>query len=230
MSTWDMIKSERTSFADALASLPADAWDGQSLASQWAVRDVVAHMIATAQMTPPKFFGAMIGSGFNFQAMTAKKIAGVKTGKSDAELTETYRSLVDARSAPPGPAATWLGETIVHGEDVFRSLGTYRPHPVEHVVEVADFYSRSNLLIGAKKLIEGVTLRATDRLVAWLRPGGKRSGHRARDGNDRSQGGAGRPQRSRRGRAALATVTTQPARNCRNAVANDPTDRPMARL
>jgi uncharacterized protein (TIGR03083 family) len=162
MSTWDMIKSERGSFADALASLPADAWDAQSLASKWAVRDVVAHMIATARMTPPQFFGSMIGSGFNFQTMTAKKIAGVKAGKSDAALAEIYRSLIGARSAPPGPAPSWLGETIVHGEDVFRSLGTYRPHPVEHVVTVADFYSGSNLLIGAKKRIDGVTLRATD--------------------------------------------------------------------
>ncbi len=50
----------------------------------------------------------------------------------------------------------------MHGEDVFRSLGTYRPHPVEHVDTVADFYSGSNLLIGAKNRIEGVTLRATD--------------------------------------------------------------------
>jgi uncharacterized protein (TIGR03083 family) len=162
MSTWDMIRSERASFTDALANLPAEAWDAPSLASQWAVRDVVAHMIATAQMTPPKFVGAMIGSGLNFQSMTAKKIAGVKAGQSDADLVETYRSLIDARSAPPGPAPSWLGETIVHGEDVFRSLGTYRPHPVEHVVAVADFYSGSNLLIGAKKRIEGVTLRATD--------------------------------------------------------------------
>ncbi len=162
MSTWDMIRSERESLADALASLPPDAWDSQSLASRWTVRDVVAHMIATAQMTPPKFFGAMIGSGFSFQAMTAKKIGGVKAGQSDAGLVETYRSLIDSRSAPPGPAPSWLGETIVHGEDVYRSLGTYRPHPVEHVVTVADFYSGSNLLIGAKNRIEGVTLRATN--------------------------------------------------------------------
>jgi uncharacterized protein (TIGR03083 family) len=162
MNTWDMIRLERASFADALASLPAEAWDAPSLASKWAVRDVVAHMIATAQTTPPKFFGAMIGSGLNFQAMTAKKIAGVKAGQSDADLVETYRSLIDSRSAPPGPAPSWLGETIVHGEDVFRSLGTYRAHPVEHVVTVADFYSGSNLLIGAKNRIEGVTLRATD--------------------------------------------------------------------
>ena len=162
MSTWDMIRSERASLTDALATLPADAWDAPSLASEWTVRDVVAHMIATAQMTPPSFAGAMIGSGFNFQSMSAKKIAGVKAGRSDSDLVEIYRSLVDSRSAPPGPAPSWLGETIVHGEDVFRSLGTYRAHPVEHIVAVADFYGGSNLLIGSKRRIDGVTLRATD--------------------------------------------------------------------
>jgi uncharacterized protein (TIGR03083 family) len=162
MSTWDMIRSERASLTDALATLPADAWDAPSLASEWTVRDVVAHMIATAQMTPPRFAGAMIGSGFNFQSMSAKKIAGVKAGRSDSDLVEIYRSLVDSRSAPPGPAPSWLGETIVHGEDVFRSLGMYRAHPVEHVVAVADFYGGSNLLIGSKRRIDGVTLRATD--------------------------------------------------------------------
>jgi uncharacterized protein (TIGR03083 family) len=160
-----MIRLERASLADALATLPDDAWDTSSLASEWTVRDVVAHMIATAQMTPPRFAGAMIGSGFNFQSMSAKKIAGVKAGKSDPDLIEAYRSLVDSRSAPPGPAPSWLGETIVHGEDVFRSLGHYRAHPVDHVVAVADFYAGSNLLIGAKKRIDGVTLRATD--TAW---------------------------------------------------------------
>jgi len=72
------------------------------------------------------------------------------------------RSRIEARTAPPGPAPTWLGETIVHGEDVFRALGGYREHPVEHVVAVADFYKSSNLLIGSKSRIDGVTLRATD--------------------------------------------------------------------
>ena len=55
-----------------------------------------------------------------------------------------------------------LGEVVVHGEDIFRSLGPYRDHPVEHVVAVADFYKGSNLLTGTKKRISGLTLRATD--------------------------------------------------------------------
>ena len=50
----------------------------------------------------------------------------------------------------------------MHGEDVFRALGGYREHPAEHLVAVADFYADSNTLIGAKRRIDGVALRATD--------------------------------------------------------------------
>ena len=154
-----MIRAERASLVDALGGLPPADWDKPSLCTGWTVRDVVAHMVATANMTPPKFFGKMIGSGFSFQNMANKDVARVKAG---GDLVEQFRARVDARTAPPGPTTSWLGETIVHGEDVFRALGGYREHPVEHVIAVADFYQGSNLLIGAKRRITGVTLRATD--------------------------------------------------------------------
>src|SRR5262245_53244543 len=162
MGTWDMIRAERASLVDALAALPDADWGRPSLAAGWTVRDVVAHMIATAEMTPPKFFVGLASPGFKFNAMSEKNISTVRTGRSDADLVATFRSLVDARSAPPGPTASWLGETVVHGEDVFRALGGYRNHPAEHLRAVGDFYSRSNLLIGAKRRVEGVTLRADD--------------------------------------------------------------------
>jgi uncharacterized protein (TIGR03083 family) len=94
--------------------------------------------------------------------MTADGIRRAVEGRSDAEIVALYRSLVDARTAPPGPAASWLGETIVHGEDIFRALGRYRDHPPDHLAAVADFYAGSNLLIGAKNRIAGVRLEATD--------------------------------------------------------------------
>jgi uncharacterized protein (TIGR03083 family) len=119
-------------------------------------------MIATAEMTPPKFFAGMVGSGFKFHNLSQKNIARVESGRSDADLVATFRSLVGARNAPPGPTPSWLGETVVHGEDVFRALGGYRDHPTDHLVAVADFYKGSNLLIGAKNRIAGVTLKATD--------------------------------------------------------------------
>ena len=162
MDAWPMIEQERASLVDAFAVLPAADWSRPSLNAGRTVRDVVAHLIATASMTPPKFFGKLAGSGFNFNRMTDKEIERVRAGKSDADLVAEMRSLVPARTGPPGPATSWLGETIVHGEDIFRALGAYRVHPVEHVVAVADFYKNSNLLIGTKKRIAGVALRATD--------------------------------------------------------------------
>jgi uncharacterized protein (TIGR03083 family) len=162
MDTWTMIGAERTSLVDALAALPDADWDKPSLCTGWTVRDVVGHLIATAEMTPPKFFAKLAGSGFNFQKMTRKEIEQITAGASSADLLARFRTRVPARTAPPGPAVSWLGETIVHGEDVFRALGGYREHPVEHLVAVADFYKTSNLLIGAKNRVSGVTLRATD--------------------------------------------------------------------
>jgi hypothetical protein len=55
-----------------------------------------------------------------------------------------------------------LGEAIVHGEDIRRPLGISRAYPMEAVIRVADFFKKSNLLIGSKNRIAGVTLRATD--------------------------------------------------------------------
>jgi uncharacterized protein (TIGR03083 family) len=162
MDTWQMIKAERVTLVDGLGKLSDADWDAPSLCTGWTVRDVVAHMIATATMTPPKFFGKLILSGFNFQSMTRKDIAEVRADRTNAELVELMRSRIDARTAPPGPTTSWLGETIVHGEDIFRALGGYGEHPVEHVVAVADFYKNSNLLIGARNRVAGVSLKATD--------------------------------------------------------------------
>jgi uncharacterized protein (TIGR03083 family) len=162
MDVWRMIRDERAALVDALSDLPAGAWGKPSLAAGWTVRDVLGHLISTARMTPPKFFLGMVRTGFRFTTFAANNIRDTTANRTDAELVELFRDCVDARTAPPGPTASWLGETIVHGEDMFRALGGYRPHAVENVLAVADFYKSSNLLIGAKERIAGVTLRASD--------------------------------------------------------------------
>jgi uncharacterized protein (TIGR03083 family) len=159
---WPAIASERRSLVAALAELPAEAWGRPSLCTGWTVRDVVAHLVATSRMTPPAFVGKLARARFRFNDMSRGEIERITAGASDAELVAALAERVDARTAPPGPVTTWLGETIVHGEDIFRALGDYRDHPRDHLVAVADFYASSNLLIGAKSRIEGVRLRATD--------------------------------------------------------------------
>ena len=162
MDTWQMIKSERAALADDLEALPDDSWDRESLCTGWKVREVVGHMIATTYMTPPKFFGKLIANGFQFTRMSNRDIQAVSAGKSPKELVELFRSRVDTRTGPPGPAMTMLGEVLIHGEDVFRALGRYRDHPAEHLVAVADFYKNNTVIVNVRKRIEGLSLRAAD--------------------------------------------------------------------
>ena len=55
-----------------------------------------------------------------------------------------------------------LGEIVVHGEDIRRPLGFSHRSPEPALVAVADGWKNSNLLIGAKRRISGLGLRATD--------------------------------------------------------------------
>ncbi len=158
---WPTVHAERKALAADLRSLSGDDWDKPSLCDDWTVRDVLAHMTSAAKLTPPAFFGRMIGSGFSFDKVQAKGVAAQRGG-SPADTLANFESVVTSVKHPPGPNQTWLGEVIVHSEDIRRALGIQHTYPTDAVVTVADFYKNSNLLIGSKRRIDGLTLRATD--------------------------------------------------------------------
>jgi uncharacterized protein (TIGR03083 family) len=158
---WPTIQAERKALAHDLEALDQDQWAKTSLCAQWTVRDVVAHMTATAKITPPAFFGKMLVSGFSLSTLQGKDIA-VERGDSPADALVRFEAVESSRKHPPGPADTWLGETIVHAEDIRGALEIRHEYPADALVQVADFYKNSNLLIGAKRRIEGLTLQATD--------------------------------------------------------------------
>jgi uncharacterized protein (TIGR03083 family) len=158
---WPTIQAERKSLANDLESLDQDQWTTTSLCSRWTVCDVVAHMTATAKITPPVFFGKMLTSGFSLTTLQDKDIA-VERGDSPADALARFEAVETSRKHPPGPLDTWLGEAIVHAEDIRRPLGIRHDYPMDAVVQVADFYKNSNLIIGTKRRIEGLTLQATD--------------------------------------------------------------------
>lgn len=170
MAIWDLISAERTSLVEGLEQLPDDRWSEPSLCPRWTTTNVVAHVLATTYVTPAKFFSGLVKNGFSFNTLQDKNMRAASEGKTPKQLIEELRTRIPARESPPGPTVAMLGETIVHGEDIFRAQGSYRNHPIEHVVAVADFYKKSNLLIGSKRRIEGVTLRATD--TTWMHGSG----------------------------------------------------------
>jgi uncharacterized protein (TIGR03083 family) len=160
-SPWPTIAAEREALADDLESLTDKRWSTPSLCDAWTVQEVLGHMTAAAEMTPAKFFPSLIASGFSLNMLSAKDVAKRTTGSGKDTLTR-FRSRIDSRNHPPGPIDTWLGEAIVHSEDIRRPLKIKHEYPADTLVRVMDFYKGSNLVVGGKRRASGLTLRATD--------------------------------------------------------------------
>lgn len=164
MDIWPTIETERKALAEDLAGLSDSQWSAGSWCDNWSVRDVVAHMTATAKITPPAFFLKLAGSGFSLTRLQTKDIE-VEKGSSSADTLARFRAVLASRKGPPGPSGTMLGEVIVHSQDIRGALGIQHDYPAEALIQVADFFQGSNLIIGTKRRIEGLSLQATD--VTW---------------------------------------------------------------
>ena len=161
MDVWPAIHTERRALANDLEGLSASQWSTPSLCPGWTVNDVLAHMLATAKMTPPKFVAKLAASGFRFNSMSAKDVAAER-GTSGADTLARYEDVLEATSHPPGPLTAMLGEQVVHGEDIRCPLGISHVYPVQVLTTVADFFKGSNLLLGGKKRVAGLSLSASD--------------------------------------------------------------------
>jgi uncharacterized protein (TIGR03083 family) len=161
---WSNIHAERAALVQTLASLTSQQWASASLCGAWSVQEVTGHLVSAAEQTPPNFLKELALAGFSFDTFVnrdAKRIAATGT----SELVRRLQARTTTTNHPPGPASAMLGEIVVHGEDIRRPLGLSHRPPDVALVAVADAWKKSNLLIGTKRRIEGVHLRATD--VEW---------------------------------------------------------------
>ena len=158
---WTLVAAERGALANDVAGLTPEQWASRSLCPDWTVRDVVAHLAAAASTSPVSFFGQFVKAGFNFDRYANAGLSQRLGADTDATLAN-FRAVQSSKTAPPGPKPTWLGEVIVHAEDIRRPQAIAHSYNPEAVREVADFYKGSNTLIGAKNRIDGLALQATD--------------------------------------------------------------------
>jgi len=158
---WTTISNERGALADELANFTAAQWDSPSLCKGWTIRDIVAHLSATASLNPATFFVALAKSGFKFDSFANGQIRK-HLGADPAATLNEFRSLQNSTSSPPGPKPSWLGEVVVHGADIRRPLGIPHSYAPGAVRQAIDFYMGSNMLIGAKNRVAGLALHATD--------------------------------------------------------------------
>ncbi len=159
--TWQYIHAERGHLAETLSTLTPDQWSSPSWCEAWNVRQVAGHVLAAAEQTIPNFYKTFMAAGFKFNVFAdndAKRLGALDT----TELINRLRARTTTTNHPPAPIVTMLGEIVVHGDDIRRPLGLTHRVPEAALIAVANNFKRSNLLLGSKRRIEGVELRATD--------------------------------------------------------------------
>ena len=158
---WRTVAAERGSLADDLADLSAQQWQTPSLCEGWTVLEVLAHQTGTASMNAPRFLLRWAAAGFSIPRYADREIRR-HLGDSPRATLKEFRDRQHSTSCPPGPKVTWLGEVIVHSEDIRRPLGIRHAYPPEAVRKVLDFYAGTDLVLGVKSRIKELRLKATD--------------------------------------------------------------------
>ena len=158
---WKHIHDERLQMAETWASLTPEQWATPSWCGGWSVQETAGHVVAAAEQTVPNFFKDMAKAGFKFDVF-AERDAKRNGAAGPDELVRRLRARTTTTNHPPAPVVAMLGEIIVHGEDIRRPLGLTHSSPEDALEAVADSWKNSNILIGAKRRIAGLRLRATD--------------------------------------------------------------------
>lgn len=158
---WAGAHAERRALADELAGLTDEQWATPSLCGRWTVEEAVAHLTAVASVGPVRWVRSVLGARFDFDLHNDRRLAE-HLGATPAETLRRFRAVTTSTTSPMGPTAAWVGEVVVHAEDVRRPLGLHRSPPVRLVTEVARFFARRDFTVNGRSAAEGLRLEATD--------------------------------------------------------------------
>lgn len=159
---FDALHAEREALVGDLEGLTDEQWATPSLCAGMSVRDVVAHLTAGASLSLPQWFLGLSRARFDADRMVAGQVRA-HLGADAQDTLARFRAVVTSTTVPSRRHLdAWLGELVVHGEDVRRPLGVVRDHPVDVVTRVGRFYASRDFTVASRTAVSGLGLVATD--------------------------------------------------------------------
>ncbi|CAM5560313.1 hypothetical protein Sdia_45190 [Streptomyces diastaticus subsp. diastaticus] len=155
------IHVERSALAQDLAELSEAQWAKATLCERWTVEQVVAHLTAGASTKMWRWLLSMLAARFNPDLHNDRRLAEHR-GATPEETFRRFRAVVAGPAGPTGHTAAWLGEIVVHGEDIRRPLGLVRTPPVATTTAVARFFAGRDFTVESRTATAGLRLEATD--------------------------------------------------------------------
>ncbi len=158
---WDLAHAERAALAEDLAGLPADQWHAPTLCGEWDVEQVVAHLTAAASTDRWRWLRSMAAAGFRPEVHNLRRLRE-RLGSTPAETLDRFRAVINSTVAPSSDTAAYLGEVVVHAQDIRRPLGLARTPSLESLTAVAEFYASRNFAVPSHSNAAGLRLQADD--------------------------------------------------------------------
>ncbi|MFC0097448.1 maleylpyruvate isomerase family mycothiol-dependent enzyme [Micromonospora marina] len=158
---WALAHVERAALADDLAGLDAAQWGSPSLCGRWTVEETLAHLTAAGSVGRVRWLVSVLGARFDFDLHNDRRLAEHR-GADPGETLDRFRRIIGRTTSTFGPTEAWLGEVVVHAQDIRRPLGLARTPSVEAVTPVARFFAGRDFTVAGRSAIESLRVEATD--------------------------------------------------------------------
>ena len=147
--------------AEELSRLSAAQWRHGTLCGRWDVEEVVAHLTAAASLNRWKWLRSMLGARLRPDVHNQRRLVEHR-GSTPGETLDRFRAVTESTIAPSAHIPAYLGEVVVHAQDIRRRLGLVRTPSVDALTPVAAFFARRDFTVASRTHIAGLHLRADD--------------------------------------------------------------------
>ena len=158
---WALAQAERAALAEDLAGLSTGQWRHETLCGQWDVEQVVAHLTAAASLNQRQWLRSMLGARFRPDVHNQRRLAEHR-GRTPAETLDQFRAVITSTTAPSSHTPAYLGEVVVHSQDIRRPLGRVRTPSVDALTPVAEFFARRDFAVASRTRVADLQLQADD--------------------------------------------------------------------
>lgn len=161
MDIWAATHHARRDLVEDLTHLTEADWRRPTLCGEWDVEHVVAHLTAAASLGTMAWMRSIVLSGFRPAVHNERRLRE-QLGATPGETLDRFRAVVSATVAPSKDLPAYLGEVLVHGEDIRHPLDIPSAVRVDSATAVAEFYASRNFAVNSRTTAAGLSLRATD--------------------------------------------------------------------
>lgn len=158
---WRWVRTERTALAEDLSTLSPEQWRYDTLCGHWDVEQVVAHLTAAASLNQWQWLRSMFGARFRPDVHNQRRLTEHR-GRTPAATLDRFRAVIGSTTAPSSHTAAYLGEVLVHAQDIRWPLRLPRAPSVDALTPVAEFFARRNFTVASHTHAAGLHLRADD--------------------------------------------------------------------